>query len=102
MAPLALLPPYASSAQLFRFDKHTTSLSSATNLPLVFYHPFDNNSTEPIDPTEIEKLLVQNAFSHRWRFPMYDFEHYHTVCVILDPVHSLAEVIHNLSFCTTP
>lgn len=55
--------------------------NAASGLPVVHYHPFDTGSEEApaaIDPSHLEQLLASNGFAPRWRFPMYEFDHFHT------------------------
>lgn len=51
--------------------------SALHGLPLLIYRPFDT-AEESLWPDDIEEHFLKNGVRPQWRYPMYDYAHYHS------------------------
>lgn len=93
MAALKLLPISSLSPRVLHLTDHGSFLNSASGLPVVLYHPFDT-SNQALDPSAVESHVSKNSFVPQWRYPMFDFDHFHsTTHELLVPFRGTATLV---------
>jgi uncharacterized protein YjlB len=72
---------------------HCRFPNASSGLPVVFYRPFDTDKTA-LDASAIEALVSQHGFKPQWRYPMFDFDHFHsTTHELLVPFRGRATLV---------
>lgn len=77
--PKQLNPPSQLTYESFQIPAHpalSIPNTSLHNLPVLIYQPFPSGGIPT--PEEIESTLDLNGFQPSWRYPMYDFDHFHS------------------------
>jgi uncharacterized protein YjlB len=81
MPSLELVPPSSAHVQTFRLESSDRFPNGASGLPVVLYRPFAPpafDAAGALDPAAVEALVAAHGFAPGWRFPMYDFAHFHS------------------------
>jgi uncharacterized protein YjlB len=90
---LKLLSVSSVVPTIITLPHHRNFPNAASGLPVVHYHPFASNE-EAFDPSAIESLVSKHGFEPQWRYPMYNFDHFHsTTHELLVPFRGSATLV---------